>query len=167
MSKIAFSEITLDEIVDKYRDLVYKLAFARTRNKNDADDIFQEVFLRYVRKQPDFKSEEHAKAWFIRVTINCCKSFWEKLNRRNLEEEIDENITCEEESEEFMDEFLAQLPPDYRVVIHLFYYEDISTSDISKILHKKESTVRMQLTRARRLLKDFMKGGEVDVRWVI
>ena len=72
-------------------------------------------------------------------------------------------VTDDEEPEEFMDEFLDRLPPDYRVVIHLFYYEDISTADISRILGKKESTVRMQLTRARRLLKEFMKGDEVNV----
>jgi len=154
-------EKLIDDIVDSYRDLVYRVAFARTRNKNDADDIFQEVFLRYVRKQPDFESEEHAKAWFIRVTVNCCKSFWERLRTYD---EIDENIMVGvEEQDGELEELLDKLPPDYRVVIHLFYYEDISTADISKILDKKESTVRMQLTRARRLLKKFMKGEEANV----
>lgn len=151
----------IDDVVDNYRDLVYRLAFARTRNKNDADDIFQEVFLRYVRKQPNFESEEHAKAWFIRVTVNCCKSFWDRIR---IYDEIDENIMADEVEEDGeLEELLDKLPPDYRVVIHLFYYEDISTADISKILDKKESTVRMQLTRARRLLKNFMKGEEANV----
>ena len=163
MGKITFDERLIDDVVDKYRDLVYRLAFARTRDRNDADDIFQEVFLRYVRKRPNFENEEHAKAWFIRVTINCCKTLWERLKRFS-DEEIDENsLTEEDEPEEILDEFLDRLPPDYRVVIHLFYYEDISTADISKILGRKESTIRMQLTRARRLLKEFMKGDEVNV----
>ena len=163
MRKIAFSEKRLDEIVDKYKDLVYRVAFARTRDKDDADDIFQEVFLRYVRKKPDFESVEHEKAWFIRVTINCCKTLWERLKRVNFEE-VDEDVAeVEEESGEILEELLDKLPPDYRVVIHLFYYEDISTADISKILMRNESTVRMQLTRARRMLKEFMKGDEVNV----
>jgi len=162
MGKITFDERLIDDVVDKYRDLVYRLAFARTRDRNDADDIFQEVFLRYVRKRPNFENEEHAKAWFIRVTINCCKTLWEKLQKFSFEE-FDENISEEEDTEEFLDEFLDKLPPDYRIVIHLFYYEDISTADISKILERKESTVRMQLTRARRLLKEFMKGEEANV----
>lgn len=163
MSKLIFSESRIDIVVDRYKDLVYRVAFARTRDKEDADDIFQEVFLRYVKRQPDFDSEEHEKAWFIRVTINCCKTLWERLKRFS-DEEIDENsLTEEDEPEEILDEFLDRLPPDYRVVIHLFYYEDISTADISKILGRKESTIRMQLTRARRLLKEFMKGDEVNV----
>ena len=163
MRKIAFCEERIDDVIDKYKDLVYRVAFARTRDKDDTDDIFQEVFLKYVRKQPDFENEEHEKAWFIRVTINCCKNLWDRLRSRVFEE-IDENIAdMPEETEEFMDEFLEMLPPDYRVVIHLFYYEDISTSDISRILERKESTVRMQLTRARRMLKEFMKGDEVNV----
>jgi len=163
MEKITFSEKQLDEVVDKYKDLVYRVAFARTRDKEDADDIFQEVFLRYVRKKPDFDNEEHEKAWFIRVTINCCKTLWERLNKVKFEE-FDENVLEEEEeSGEILEELLDKLPPDYRVVIHLFYYEDISTADISKILMRNESTVRMQLTRARRMLKEFMKGDEVNV----
>ena len=73
--------------MDKYSTMVYKLAFARTRNKENAEDIFQEVFLRYVRKQPKFESEAHEKAWFIRVTINCSKtlfSFLQKLAMMSL-----------------------------------------------------------------------------------
>jgi len=165
MGKIAFCEERLDEVVDRYKDLVYRVAFARTRDKDNADDVFQEVFLRYVRKHPDFKNVEHEKAWFIRVTINCCKTLWEKLKRFSFEEVDEEGLIIDEEPDEILEEILDKLPPDYRVVIHLFYYEDMSTSDISKILERKESTVRMQLTRARRMIKEFMQeGGEVNVQ---
>lgn len=158
----SFDSEGINSIVDKYSDMVYRLAFARTRNKENADDVFQEVFLRYIRKQPKFENEEHEKAWFIRVTINCSKNLFNFLKRVNFEE-FDENISEESKPDEIMDEFLDMLPIDYRTVIHLFYYERISTADISKLLNKKESTVRMQLTRARRMLKDMMEEAKINV----
>ena len=157
-----FDSEGINSIVEKYSDMVYKLAFARTRNKENADDIFQEVFLRYIRRQPTFENEEHEKAWFIRVTINCSKSIFNLLKRFSFEE-VDEKMTQENEPEEIMDEFLDKLPVDYRTVIHLFYYEKFTTSEISKILVKKESTVRMQLTRARRMLKDMIEEAKINV----
>lgn len=155
----SFTEEGINDIVDKYSTMVYKLAFARTRNKENADDIFQEVFLRYIRKKPKFDNETHEKAWFIRVTINCTKTLFSFISREN-HEELNENISNSENPEEIMEEFLEKLSPDYRTVIHLFYYEGYSTLEISKLLNKKESTVRMQLTRARRNLKDIIEGGE-------
>lgn len=157
-----FDEAGINEIVDKYSTMVYKLAFARTRDKENAEDIFQEVFLRYIRKQPHFENETHEKAWFIRVTINCSKTLFQFL-KRITHEEFDEDVPEEEDPEEFMEEFLEQLSPDYRTVIHLFYYEDLTTMEISKVLNKKESTVRMQLTRARRMLKDIMEEAKENV----
>ena len=158
----SFDEDSINNIVDKYSTMVYKLAFARTRNKENAEDIFQEVFLRYVRKQPKFESETHEKAWFIRVTINCSKNLFSFLQKINYDE-FDENLAAKEEPEEFMEELLEKLTPDYRTVIHLFYYEGYSTDEISKILNKKGSTVRMQLTRARQLLKEFIEEAEKNV----
>ena len=158
----SFDEEGINNIVDKYSTMIYKLAFARTRNKENADDVFQEVFLRYVRKQPKFENEEHEKAWFIRVTINCTKTLFSFLQKTTYEE-FDENLSEDEEPEEIMEEFLDKLSLDYRTVIHLFYYEDMSTIQISKVLNKKESTIRMQLTRARRMLKDIMEEANFNV----
>ena len=152
----SFDENGVDIIVDKYATMIYKLAFARTRNKERAEDIFQEVFLKYISKKPRFENEEHEKAWFIRVTINCSKDFFNFIKKENFEE-LDENILSSEEPEEIMEEFLNKLTVDYRTVIHLFYYEGYSTFEISKLLNKKESTIRMQLTRARRNLKIIME----------
>ena len=157
-----FDEEGINEIVYKYSTMVYKLAFAKTRDMENAEDIFQEVFLRYIRKQPHFENETHEKAWFIRVTINCSKSLFQFL-KRTIHEELEEDILSEDEPEEIMEELLEQLSPDYRTVIHLFYYEDLTTAEISKVLNKKESTVRMQLTRARRMLKDIMEEAKENV----
>jgi len=134
------------------------MAFAQTRNKSDADDIFQEVFLRYIKRKPVFKSEEHRRAWFIRVTVNCCKKYWLSAWITKMVP-MDENLIFEADEEINLHYELEKLPMKYRAVIHLFYYEDLSIEEISEILHKKPSTVRAQLTRARYKLKDIMKEG--------
>ena len=143
-------------VVKNYSNMVYRLAFARTGNKHDADDIYQEVFLRYIRNQPYFENEEHKKAWFIKVTINCSNKLWRSAWRRKT---MPLNETLPFESKEDIDLYkeLQQLPAKYREVIHLFYYEDLSTEEIAEVLDRKSATVRTQLARARKLLKNIMK----------
>lgn len=144
------------KIIEKYADTVYKLAFSKTGSKYDSDEIFQEVFLRYIKKKPIFNDDEHGKAWFIRVTINCTLSFIKKFKNSKIEE-ISENEFFEEK--EYIDLYneLQKLPDNYREIIHLFYYEDMSVEMISKVLKRKPSTVRTQLTRARQMLKKYLK----------
>lgn len=148
-----------DRIVDTYSDMVYKLTYAQVRNKNDADDIYQEVFLRYVRKKPAFESTENEKAWFIRVTVNCCKNFWNTPFRKRTQS-LEDNIVFQSEEESYLKPLVEQLPEAYRAVVHLFYYEDMAVSEISKVLGRKEATVRVQLMRSRKLLRDILEGDE-------
>lgn len=145
-----------EKVIRHYSDMVYRLAFARTGTKHDADDVFQEVFLRYVKKKPIFVDEEHRKAWLIRVTINCSNNFWSSFWNKKTQQ-LDENILFE--TEDTIDLFaeLQRLPLKYREVIHLFYYENMSLEEISLVLNRKNSTVRTQLTRARDMLKKFMR----------
>lgn len=145
-----------ENVIRYYSDMVYRLAFARTGTKHDADDIFQEVFLRYVKKKPIFKNEEHRKAWLIRVTINCSNNFWSSLWKKKSQELTNEETFETEETINLCTE-LQQLPLKYREVIHLFYYENMSLEEISLVLNRKNSTIRTQLTRARVMLKKFMK----------
>lgn len=145
-----------EKVIRYYADMVYRLAFARTGTKHDADDIFQEVFLRYVKKKPIFKDEEHRKAWLIRVTINCSNTFLSSLWRKKTQELTMDVIFESKESQDLYVE-VKKLPPKYREVIHLFYYEDMSLEEISLTLNRKNSTVRAQLTRARGMLKKLLK----------
>lgn len=149
----------IEYIIDTYSDLVYKLAYAQTRNKNDADDIYQEVFLRLVRKKPVFHDTEHEKAWLIRVTVNCCNSFWRSASRWHPQEIEALEVEPMPEADDLR-YLLDQLPQKYRAVIHLFYYEDMPTAQISAVLGIKEPTVRVQLNRARQMLKDIITEGE-------
>lgn len=149
-------QLSPEEVVERYSDTVYRLAFAQTRGKADADDVYQEVFLRYFRKKPSFRSEEHRKAWFFRVTLNCCKKlFASPWRRRSVPLEEAEALPGFSPEETGLREELRRLPAQYRAVIHLFYYEDLTVEETARLLGRKPATVRTQLTRARRLLKTY------------
>ncbi len=148
-----------DDVVAQYGNMVYRLAFARMQNRHDADDIFQEVFLRYVRRAPQFASEEHMKAWFLRTTINCCKNYWASAWQRKttgLAEIQDNAIVYENEDVQMLADAMAQLQPKYRVVLHLYYYEGMNAEQIARLQSIPAGTVRMQLSRGRNMLKDLL-----------
>ncbi len=155
----------IEHILQKYSKMVYRLAYARTKSRADAEDLFQEVFLRCLKNNVHFNSDKHCKAWLIRTTVNCSKnlltSAWFKRivpMKNPLEDsaESNEGVPGEEKSEVFY--AVLDLPEKYRMVVHLFYYEDYSVAEISEILSRKESTVKTQLYRARELLKQKLKG---------
>lgn len=157
-SELVLFGMTKGEITEKYLNTVYRLALSQTKNVADAEDITQDVFLRFMQNSKPFASPEHIKAWLIRVTINRCHSLftssWHKKTEA-LSEEIPFN------SPEKSDVYYAvlELPQKYRTVIHLFYYEDMSVAEISSTLRLKETTVKSQLHRAREILKSKLKGG--------
>lgn len=148
-----------DEILGHYGNLVYQLALARTKNPTDTDDVFQEVFLRLVRKKRRFESEEHLKAWLIRVTINCSRSLWRSAwNQRTVPFESD--IPAAEEQGEPVYSQVMALPVKYRTIIHLFYYEDMPIDKISRALGISYTAAAKRLSRARQLLKLKLEGEE-------
>ena len=153
----AYRAPTPEEAVGQYGDTVYRLAYAKTGSRSDADDIYQEVFLRYLRTRPAFESPDHAKAWFLRVTLNCMKSFWGSSFRRRTVP-LDETLPTEDNpSDGSMESYLRRLPEQYRAMIHLFYYEDLPTAEIARLLRRRETTVRVQLMRARQMLREMME----------
>lgn len=150
------SEAEFDAALAQYGDTVYRLAFAYARSKADADDIFQEVFLRYYRRAPAFQSEEHRKAWLLRVTINRAKSC---LSCRVLHgpPQAEGAVPFSAPASMELHEALSKLAPKYRTVIHLFYYEGYTAEEIGALLRQKPATVRTQLTRARRRLASLLQ----------
>lgn len=150
-----------EQIIKTYSDMVYRLAFARTGTKDDADEVYQEVFLRLLKKRPVFESQEHCRAWLLRVTINCSNTLLSSLWKKRTVV-LEEDLPFQEKDSLELYEELSKLPQKYRDVIHLFYYEELSVADISKILHRKESTVRTQLTRARTMLKEILEEEEYE-----
>ena len=157
---------SFDQVMEFYMPTVYRIAFSRLANRSDAEDITQEVFLRYFKADLTFNDEEHRKAWLIHCAINCTKSMatsaW--FRHRAPEEEL-ENIGAEDtigkfELQDSVMKAVMSLPPKYRTVIHLFYYEDMSITQISKATGIKETTVKSQLSRARDILRPMLE--EVD-----
>ena len=147
------------EIIEKYFDMIYKLALAQTKDVHHAEDVTSDVFLKYMQSEKTFESEEHIKAWLLRVTINTSKSVFQNAWFRKTEP-ISETLAAAEVTEEESDVYLAvmALPQKYRAVLHLFYYEDFSVAQISEYLKINESTVKSQLSRGRNLLKESLEG---------
>lgn len=149
---------TIEEVIEKYANMVYRIALTRTGTIENAEDIFQEVFLKYSEKQPKFENEEHEKAWLIRVTINLSKnsknSAW---NKRIVT--LDENIVFENKEENDVFSAVSELPENYRMVIYLLYYEGYKVKEIAEILKSKEGTIKTWLSRARNMLKEKIEGG--------
>ena len=130
-----------------------------TKNHVDAEDITQDTFLKYIKSNREFESEEHIKAWLLRVAINQSKnmmlSFW-KRNQVSFEEYIAE-LSFENEEDHLVFETVMQLPKKYRIVLHLYYYEDYSIKEMAGILETNENTVKTRLARGRKLLREQLK----------
>ena len=158
-----------EQVLELYNKMVYRLAFARTGNVQDAEDVLQEVFLRYIRADKTFNDEEHRKAWLLRVTVNCSKTLvTSSWNRRRSDEETDDNLFATEDKQlERSDtksavlEAVRSLPEKYRVVVHLFYYEELSVEEIGRITGSGLSAVKTRLHRARNMLKNILKEEEL------
>ena len=147
-----------------------------------SEDIYQDVFMQYIKRGPVFDSHEHEKAWFVRVTVNRCKNHWKSPWVRRRAAYWETAASCdagrctedgfvqgmsaataggtdmEAEENRSVIEAVKRLPEKYRVVIHLFYYEEMSVEEIGKATGSRASTVRTRLTRARRILKDQLGG---------
>jgi len=157
-------------MISRYKDMVYGIALTHTRNKQDAEDVFQEVFLTYHRKQPSFNTDERRKAWLIVTTINCARqitsSSWQKkvipLHEQIAEQHNvrtgEEQFRFRTEEQDMVFEALQELPARYKSVIYLHYFEDLSIAQISSILGIESGTVKVQLYRGRVLMREKLKG---------
>ena len=145
--------------IDRWGDMVWRLALARTRHVQDSEDVFQEVFCRFFRHQAELESDEHRKAWLIRCTLNCTNTLLSAPWRKNLplEEAVLQAIEPEDRA---VYRAVLALPPKYRTAIHLHYVEGYSIAEISAFLGAKEGTVKSWLSRGREKLAAALKGDE-------
>lgn len=156
------------QLVERRGNMVYKLAFVYMRSEFDAEDVYQNVFERFLKYEPSFENLEHEKAWFIVATVNVCKSMlsssW-KRHTMTLDDTQWDRVLSESSRAKVTQEdskligALLQLPSQYRVVLQLFYYEDYSVREIAKLLQIKERTVTTQLSRARKKMKKILEKG--------
>ena len=144
------------EILEKYADMTYRIAYQKVLNRYDAEDIVQDVFVKLLSNKNYFRDEEHMKAWLIRVTINLCINYNKSLARQKTVsvEQLDIPFTQQETG---ILEELYLLPEDERNILYLYYYEGYKIREIAKILRQKQNTINSKLTRARNKLKRIME----------
>lgn len=153
--------------MDRYLNMVYRLAHARTGSTQDAEDISQEVMLKLVKNAAGIESEEHLKAWLIRVTVNQSNNLFRSAWRR-LSAPLEEGAMREPEkprTNDRLDAALDRLSPKLRTVVHLYYYEEMSIDEIAEATGIRPDAVKVRLSRARKMLKQQLenKGGRRDV----
>ena len=149
----------IQELVTLYQNNLFVVAFNICKNAQDAEDVVQDTFIRYYTMKKEFDSPQHIRAWLIRVAINRAKNinhtFW-RQNKLPIEDYM-ETLAFESEASENLFESVMKLPEKYRIVIHLFYYEDYKVDEIADILHLSKSNVKVRLSRGRSLLRDVLK----------
>lgn len=157
------SEAEAHRALALYADMVRRICFIRLQNHADVEDVFQEVFLKYVLHDKAFQSDVHEKAWFIRVSINACKDSLKRLFRKesSLDQLLWEPAAPDEDKKEVWAAVFS-LPPKYRDVVYLFYYEGYSAVEISDILGKRPNTIYTWLHRAKAELKVLLGGDDED-----
>lgn len=156
-------EVTKDyisDLLDKYGDMVLRIAYTYLKNRADAEDIVQDVFLRIIDKKPSFNDENHEKSWLIRATINMCKNkvnlFWNK-NKCSIDDVQEFAVSDKYNTDTSVFQAVMALGEKYRVVIYMYYYEGYSTPEIADVIGKSETTIRSLLHRARNKLKEMLK----------
>ena len=148
---------TAARLMDQYGDSILRYAYSYLHNMSDAEEILQDTLLTYLVNKPAFANEAHAKAWLFRVAGNLSKNRIRYNGYRNHDELMEELVAEEKEDLRFVWEAVSQLPENYREVIHLFYQEGFTTAEIGAILGRREVTVRSDLSRARKKLKEILK----------
>lgn len=169
MAKQPVGDISAGELLQIYSPMIYRIAYSAVQNRADAEDITQNVFLKYITANKSFNDEEHRKAWLIRVAVNCSKDLVKSAyyKRRSCPESLPDtgqtDVYFKEEKSENLKKALQQLPEKYRVPIHLFYYEEMSVSQISRVTGIKEPTIKSQLSRGREMLKNILKEEDYEL----
>lgn len=149
-----------ENTVNKYADMIFRIALNECKSREDAEDVVQNTFLKLLQNKKAFASEEHQKHWLIRVTVNECHSLFTSPWRQRTQSLDVLEYQLAGETPEHSDLFYAvmELPAKYRNIVYLYYYEEYSIREISEILKMKESTLQTRLMRARKMLKGKMKG---------
>ena len=141
-----------EDIVRLFGDMLYRAALSLVWCPEDAEDMVQDCLVKWLTARPEFDSDEHEKAWLLRVVMNLSKNLLASAAHRTRADLLD-IYPAEEPEEVWLLEEVAKLPEGERSAVHLFYYEGYKTAEIASILGEKESTVRSWLHRARKKLK--------------
>ena len=160
------TDTDLTDVMQRYADNVWRVCALYLKQKADAEDAFQNTFVRYTTSETVFESEEHRKAWIIRVATNVCKdhfkaSAYEEMPFDPLDEEQTPSHPLAEDISEESDIMgaLRSLPEQYRNALYLTYYEGYTAIEIGTLLDLPANTVYTNIARGKKLLKEVLKHG--------
>lgn len=159
MNDLISADDFIAKAVNEYSDTIYRVALNITKNKDDAFDVCQEVFVRLIKNKHKIKNDDHLKAWLLRAAVNCSKSCKTSAYVRYsvpLDDIAEQGVT-DKTSDTTLFESVMSLPPKYSAVIYLFYYEDMKISEIAKVLDITQSAVKSRLVRGRNALKEIIE----------
>lgn len=153
-----YAQLSFEQVVRKYAQNVSSACLMRLQNYADAEDCFQNTFLKLYRNSPEFKDENHLKAWLLRVAINESKNLI-RDNRRHLSLDAALQIPAPSaEDDADLSWALMKLEPDFREVIYLYYVEQMKVREIADVLGKNQNTVKTLLSRGREKLRQIYGG---------
>lgn len=155
-----------DKIVEMHADTVWRVALSRTGRDDAAQEVFQDVFLRYFQQERVFENEEHRKAWLIRTTLVCCRRYLSSyFGSRSLSLDEIGDISAETPDEEMLELYdaLFTIPAKYRLPLLLYYIEDLPTETCVQVLKLKPNTFYSRLSRGKQLLRKALKGEDYFV----
>lgn len=162
-SKSTYFQDPVTKVYDRHMDTVYRVCLSMLGNRQDAEDAVQSVFLTLLERKKTFNNAEHEKAWLIRAAMNKCRDHHRKWWKRKVVH-VDPHFMPEpnrqaqgEHAE--LAEQLQALPPSYRVILYLYYYEGYKLSEIAAMLRMNPNTVKTRMRNARKRLKFEMGDG--------
>jgi len=157
-SELKNRKVCLEQIIRKYADMIFRIAYNNLGNIPDAEDILQEVSIALVTSDAPNFDEEHLRFWLCRVTLNKCRNHRKSLLRHRTEP-LTEDIPYVQNKDKGIIEELRKLPEKYRTVLFLYYYEEMTIEQIAKVLKKSPNTIGSQLRRGREALRKLLTDG--------
>ncbi|MDY5168295.1 sigma-70 family RNA polymerase sigma factor [Dielma fastidiosa] len=145
----------IEKIIEDYGDYVFRLCYMYMKNRSDAEDIYQETFLKLYDCGKTFNDEKHCKAWLLKVAANKCRNAL-RFSLFHAHVELDEQLSAppQTDSDHGLMAYVLKLPAKYRDVIYLYYYEEYPTLKIAELLKTSDAAVRTRLKRGREMLRN-------------
>ena len=161
--KTTLSRPEAERLVNTYSDLILRLSYTYLNQTQDAQDICQTVFVKLLTEPRDFESPNHERAYILRMAANACKDLLKSpWRRRTCGLEAIGEVSAPEAADGSVLAAVNSLPPHYRAVIYLFYYEGYQASEIGDILGVPTATVHTRLARGRAKLRDLLGGTDYE-----
>jgi len=163
-------EKVLDQLMDKYGNSILHLAYSYVGNREIAEDLTQEIFVKCYQKLDQYQKRSSLKSWLWRIAINHCKDYlksWhykhiiisdEQAKRTSSGDRVVEHEVIQKYEDEQLVHTVMGLPDTYREVLYLYYFEELTIKEISNLINVNQNTIKTRLKKAKEILKDRLEG---------